>query len=71
MASSRTPREIRLRLSREPIPTTIPLSSRVASSVMQNCDCCFGVYPSDSFDFEHGLCAECSRLLIPRGKQGI
>ena len=61
-----TPREIRLKLSREPIPTTIPMSSRAASRVMQSCDACFGWYPSDNFDFEHGLCAECSRMLIPQ-----
>ena len=69
MVPARTPREIRLNLSREPIPTTIPLTSRVAGGVMQGCDCCFGMYSSDNFDFEHGLCAKCSSLLVPRTEQ--
>ena len=68
MTPATTPREIRLNLSREPIPTTIPLSSKIAKSVMQGCDCCFGMYPSDRFDFEHGLCAQCSEMLIPKMK---
>ena len=66
-----TPREIRLSLSREPIPTTIPLSSRIAKSVLQSCDACFGMYPSDHFDFEHGLCAECSKALMPEAAKNV
>jgi len=58
-----TPRDIRLMLSNEPMPTSVPLASRAASSQMQSCVCCWGLYPSDTFDFERGLCRYCSDAL--------
>jgi len=58
-----TPREIRLLLNREKIPTTIPLHCPAAKYVYQSCDCCFGMSPSDTFDFEHGLCRACAEAL--------
>ena len=49
---------------RGPVPTMIPLTSHAAGQVLQNCDACFGMSPSDTFDFEHGLCRRCSETLI-------
>ena len=47
-----------------PIPTVAPLSSARAASVLQNCDVCWGMCPSDAFDFEHGMCNSCADALI-------
>ena len=63
------PREVRVKLPREPILTTVPLSCPAAKAILQNCDVCFGLYPSEEFDFEHGMCAKCSRLLIPKANE--
>lgn len=64
------PREVRLMLTNEPIPTSVPLASRAAGSHMQCCNCCWGMYPSDRFDFEHGLCLTCSDALVGKGANG-
>ena len=45
------------------IPTTIPLSSPAARTVLESCDACFTLCESTAFDFEHGLCNHCAQLL--------